>query len=188
MSTANASLEAIDRFRAQAAAQQVLLHFSGELNSNVVATLSDTVRERLDDSAPDRRVARRVFSAFVEMAQNVLHYAPPDNGRDSPSGTLTVARGEAHFSVVCCNRVHGPQISRVRDRIEAVRAMTLDEIKAAYRAQLRNDEHENSDTTSKGAGLGFLTLAREASEPIDYSIVPIAGEPDSAEFHLRAII
>ncbi|MDX5446219.1 MAG: SiaB family protein kinase [Zoogloeaceae bacterium] len=188
MSTAPASIEAIDRFRAEAAAQQVLLHFSGELNGNVVATLSDTVRERLDDSAPDRRIARRVFSAFVEMAQNVLHYAPRDDGRDGPSGTLTVARDAARFSVVCCNRVHGEQIRRVRDRIEAVRAMTLDEIKAAYRAQLRNDEHETTDGTSKGAGLGFLTLAREASEPIDYSIVPIAGQPDSAEFHLRAII
>jgi hypothetical protein len=188
MNAVTASLEAIDRFRTQAAAQQVLLHFSGELNSNVVATLSDTVRERLDDSAPDRRIARRVFSAFVEMAQNVLHYAPRDYGSNGPNGTLTVARDEGRFSVVCCNRVHGEQIRRVRERIEAVRAMTLDEIKAAYRAQLRNDDHGAIDTTSRGAGLGFLTLAREASEPIDYSIVPVAGQPDSAEFHLRAII
>lgn len=181
-------LEAIDRFRAEASAQQVLLHFSGELNGNLVATLSDTVRERLDDSAPDRRVARRVFSAFVEMAQNMLHYAPHGEGRQGPQGTLTVSRAADQFSVVACNRVRGDQISRVRFRVEAVRAMTLEEIKAAYRAQLRNDDHETEDTTSRGAGLGFLTLAREASQPIDYSIVPIAGEPDTAEFHLRAII
>lgn len=180
-------IEAIDRFRAAADAQQVLLHFSGELNGNVVATLSDTVRERLDDSAPDRRIARRVFSAFVEMAQNIVHYADREDSA-APRATLTVMRGEEHFAVVCCNRVRGEQIARVRSRIEAVRAMTLDEIKAAYRAQLRNDEHETEDTTSRGAGLGFLTLAREASQPIDYSIVPIAGEPDSAEFHLRATI
>lgn len=180
--------EAIDRFRAEAAAQQVLLHFSGELNGNLVATLSDTVRERLDDSAPDRRVARRVFSAFVEMAQNMLHYAPRSDGQHGPQGTLTVMRAADQFSVVACNRVCGEQISRVRYRLEALRAMTLDEIKAAYRAQLRNDEHETEDTTSRGAGLGFLTLAREASQPIDYSIVPVVGEPDSADFHLRAII
>lgn len=180
--------EAIDRFRAEAAAQQVLLHFSGELNGNLVATLSDTVRERLGDSAPDRRVARRVFSAFVEMAQNMLHYAPRKDGQQGPQGTLTVMRAAEQFSVVACNRVRGEQIGRVCSRIEAVRAMTLDEIKAAYRAQLRNDDHETEDTVSRGAGLGFLTLAREASQPIDYSIAPVAGEPDSAEFHLRAII
>lgn len=181
------SIDAINRFRAAADAQQVLLHFSGELNGNVVATLSDTVRERLDDAAPDRRIARRVFSAFVEMAQNIVHYADrPEYA--APSATLTVMRDEAHFAVLCCNRVRGEQIGRVRSRIEAVRAMTLDEIKAAYRAQLRNDEHETEDTVSRGAGLGFLTLAREASQPIDYSIVPVAGEPDSAEFHLHAII
>lgn len=179
--------DSLDHFRAQAEARQVLLHFSGELNDNLVATLSDTVRERLDDSAPDRRVARRVFSAFVEMAQNIVHYADRDEDA-APRATLTVVRDDAHFAVVCCNRVSGAQIGRVRSRVEAVRAMTLDEIKAAYRAQLRNEEHETEDTASRGAGLGFLTLAREASQPIDYSIVPVAGEPDCAEFHLRAII
>ncbi|MDX5363657.1 MAG: DUF6272 family protein, partial [Pseudazoarcus pumilus] len=82
----------IDRFRADARDRQVLLHYSGEITSPVVATLSDTVRERLDDSAPDRRVARRVFSAFVEMAQNMLHYAPRGEGHHGPQGTLTVSR------------------------------------------------------------------------------------------------
>lgn len=180
--------ELLDRFRAQADSCQVLLHFTGELNGNVVATLSDTLRERLDDTAPDRRVARRVFSAFIEMAQNVLHYAPPSPGGHGPQGTLTVTREAERYAVMCCNRVRNDQVSRIRDRVDAVRAMTLDQIKAAYRAQLRNDEHATYDVTSKGAGLGFLTLAREASAPIDYRIVPVAGEPDSAEFHLRATI
>ncbi|MBA4743457.1 MAG: hypothetical protein H2060_12215 [Azoarcus sp.] len=177
----------IDRFRADARDKQVLLHYSGEFSAPVVATLSDTVREKLDDSAPDRRIARRVFSAFVEMAQNVVHYAPPENADGFPRGTLTVTRGAAHFAVVCCNRVRNDQIGRIRERVDAVRTMTLDEIKAAYRAQLRNDEPD-TEGVSKGAGLGFLTLAREASAPIDYRIVPVAGEPDDAEFHLRAII
>lgn len=178
----------IDAFLAHAAEQQVLLHYSGDLSGSIVATLSDTVRERLDDSAPDRRVARRVFSAFVEMAQNVLHYGHRPSGCETPNATLTVVRDEERFAVICCNRVRGEQVGRIRSRVESVRAMTLDEIKAAYRTQLRNDEHEQTDTESRGAGLGFLTLAREASEPIDYRIVAVAGEPDSAEFHLRAII
>lgn len=177
----------IDRFRADARDRQVLLHYSGEITSPVVATLSDTVRERLDDSAPDRRVARRVFSAFVEMAQNVLHYAPPDQADGFPHGTLTVTRGDAHFTVMCCNRVRNDQVGRIRERVDAVRTMTLDEVKAAYRARLR-DETPDTEGISKGAGLGFLTLAREASAPIDYHIVPVVGEPDDAEFHLRAII
>lgn len=180
--------EAICHFRAQAEVHQVLLHYSGDFSGPIVATLSDTVRERLDDTAPDRRVARRVFSAFVEMAHNILHYAPAPTGRHAPHGTLTVSRDAERYAVMCSNHVHGEQIARIRSRIELVRSMTMDEIKAAYRAQLRNDDHEEQDTASKGAGLGFLTLAREASEPIAYSIVPVAGQADSAEFHLRAII
>lgn len=177
---------AIEQFRAEAEARQILLHYSGSLSSHVVATLSDTVRDRIDDTAPDRRVGRRVFSAFIEMAQNILHYAPADTDGAMPRGTLTVARSGERFAVMCCNEVRADQIDRIRSRIDEVRSMTLDEIKAAYRAQLRNDEHEN-DQVSKGAGLGFLTLAREASQPIDYRIVQ-APDADGAEFHLCAII
>src|SRR5690554_3223498 len=180
------SAKELGAFRNHAHASQVLLHYSGEITSSVVATLSDTVRQRLDDSAPDRRIARRVFSAFIEMAQNVLHYAPPAvDGQ--PYGSLTVAHDAEVFSVLCCNRIRNGQIGRLRERVEAVRKMTLDEIKATYRMQLRNDEGD-PEGISKGAGLGFLTLAREASAPIDYRIVPVAGQPDEAEFHLLAII
>lgn len=180
--------ESLDAFRAHADAEQVLLHYSGDLSGSIISTLSDTVRARLDDTAPDRRVARRVFSAFVEMAQNILHYAHRPEGHDSPLAMLTVVRDGERFAVMCCNRVRNEQIGRIRERVEQVRMLTLDEIKAAYRAQLRNDEHEEQDSESRGAGLGFLTLAREASEPIDYRIAAIAGEADCADFHLRATI
>lgn len=178
----------LERFHAEAQAGNVLLHYSGEFTPPIVAALSDSVRERLDDTAPDRRIARRVFSAFIEMAQNVLHYAAGEAPAGAPQGTLTVVRDGAQFEVSCRNRIRNCDVARVRQRVERVRAMTLDEIKAAYRAQLRNDEHDEEDTVSKGAGLGFLTLAREASQPIDYVIEAVADTPDDADFQLRAII
>ena len=42
--------------------------------------------------------------------------------------------------------------------------MTLEEIRASYRESLRSEAPEDS----KGAGLGFLTMARDASEPLEF--------------------
>ncbi len=52
--------------------------------------------------------------------------------------------------------------------------MTLDEIKQAYKQTLRAEAPEGS----KGAGLGFLTMARDASAPLEYNFQPIDTDPD----------
>lgn len=81
-------------------------------------------------------------------------------------------------------------VPRLHERLQPLRRMSLDEIKSAYRAQLRNEEHAD-DATSKGAGLGFLTVARDATEPIEYSIVYSSNSDASegrADLYLKAII
>jgi hypothetical protein len=60
--------------------------------------------------------------------------------------------------------------------------MTLEEIKRAYQNTLRADLPEGS----KGAGLGFLTVARDASEPLDFEFVPCAGGRQM--FYLKATV
>ena len=41
---------------------------------------------------------------------------------------------------------------------------------------------------SKGAGLGFLTMARDASEPLEFAFHPRADEPGTTLFCLKTII
>jgi hypothetical protein len=66
--------------------------------------------------------------------------------------------------------------------------MSADEIRQAYRTQLKNDQH-SADTISKGAGLGFLTLARDSVEPIQYAIRDAIGyENELSCFYLKATI
>ena len=63
--------------------------------------------------------------------------------------------------------------------------MSLDEIKSQYRDKLRRE----TEVSSKGAGLGFLTVARDASEPIEFDFVDEYGsENPTTLFYLKAII
>ena len=67
------------------------------------------------------------------------------------------------------------------DRLNALQSMSQEEIKAAYKTQLRSE----NEAGSKGAGLGFLTVARDASEPIEFHF---DEQPDgkTAMFYLKA--
>ena len=48
--------------------------------------------------------------------------------------------------------------------------MSSEEIKFAYRLRLTNLQYEIDSGDSKGAGLGLITVARNAKRPIEYSV------------------
>ncbi len=181
------NLGLFNNFCSQAAQSGILFYYTGEFSQNVIKVMGETVQQRMDAIGANGPARRKVFSAFVEMAQNILHYADTTPGDGATIGALAVGRTDDKYFVVCGNPVRLEHVARIREKLDPLRSMTLEEIKAAYRQQLRNDEHDQ-DVVSKGAGLGFLTLARESSEPIEYQIVHRSGDDTYAEFYLRAAI
>lgn len=180
------NLDHFSDFCRQANQDGVLFYYTGDFSQNVVAAMTDTLKQRMDSAGIDGPQRRRIFSTFVEMAQNVMHYA--DDVGLGKTGILGVGRDRNdRYYVVCGNPVRAEHVERIRSKVEPLRSMTLDEIKRAYREQLRNEAHEN-DAISRGAGLGFLTVAREASEPIEYQIVYRSDGQPHAEFYLRATL
>ncbi|CAB5702583.1 Uncharacterised protein [Delftia tsuruhatensis] len=198
------------RLRAQAEHNGLLLYYAGSFNPNVIQAAADTLKSRLASEDGSSSAKRKLFSTFIEMAQNVLHYAAPlprgepgAAGEPMAQGAIGVGRVDARdsdadaqpvparFWIACSNAVRSEHVPRLAARLDAVRAMSLAEIKAAYKAQLHNTDHGASDAISRGAGLGWLTIARDASAPLQYHIA--TGE-DAAEaaphavFHVKALI
>lgn len=183
-------LDLFSVFRNTADFNGVLFYYNGSLSQNVIATMGDALKQRLESQDTSGPKARRLFSSFIEMVQNALHYSPdaPDSAGEKV-GAVAVGKRDDKYYIVCGNLVEQQHVERIRQKIEPLRSMTMDEIKKAYREQLKNEHHGDQDSVSKGAGLGFLTLARDASEPIEYSLTPVDGhESELAYFYLKATV
>lgn len=207
-----------ERFQANAQDCGVLFYYAGEFTPAVVAAAADSLKQRLATEDASGPAKRKLFSTFVEMAHNILHYAaapgegaaldtPPcadalpsakaaqpapkgaiGVGKDLP-GDVQASEGPAQYWIVCSNPVDVAHVPRLTDKLDALRAMSLEEIKQSYREQLRNPDHHTTDTLSKGAGLGLLTIARDASAPLEYSFASSPGtEGRTALFHVKARI
>jgi len=175
-------------FCEQAVKDGVLFYYTGEFSQNVIGAMTDTLKQRLDAVGVSGPARRKLFSTFVEMSQNIMHYADAAPSGGAKVGALAVGKtGDSKYWIVSGNPVRVEHVERIKGKVEPLRTMTIDEIKAAYREQLRNDDHEQ-DAVSRGAGLGFLTVAREASEPLQYQIVYRSEQQEYAEFYLRAAI
>jgi hypothetical protein len=188
-------------FRNLASQSGVLFYYQGTFQSQVVDAMGQQLQHRLASEGVTGPARRRVFSTFVEMAHNVMHY-----GRDAHSDSSGTARiGVISMGVQCCseaaadavpdhwvlcaNLVHRDDIPRISAKLDAIRSMSQDEVRANYKQQLRNDAHGATDEISKGAGLGLLTIARDSKQPVEYSFASTA-EPESglALFFMRTVI
>jgi hypothetical protein len=181
------NLGQFERFSGVAEDAGVVFYFSGEFTSSGVGALGGALRQRLEERGVPRPVGKKLFATFVELAQNVLHYAAAEPGGPGPSrGTIALGSDAAGHWIAASNQVNAEQVPRLAERLEALRRMTPEQLREAYRRQLDDDSHEADDQISRGAGLGLLTIAR-ACTSFEYGLLPLEGSEGARSiFYLRA--
>lgn len=148
----------------------IIFSFSGYLSEGILFSLGEALREKMTLEEADGPTVRRVFSVFVEQMQNVIRYSAEkivaNDGRaiELSAGMVTIGVENGKFFIVCGNTVHNDAVPRLRERLDYLKGLDKDGIKAHYREQLR----EAPDEGSRGATIGLIEIARRASEPIEY--------------------
>ena len=162
-------------FQRIAARNNVMFFFSGYFTQDVIATSVETIRTRLNAVGASLTTRRRVLSSFVELSQNIVHYSSDAVTDESVMegairlGTLCITACGNQFGIVCANPVEPTAAAHLAGKLTKLRAMSMPEIERARRSLLRA---EKSEAGSKGAGLGLLTLARDAMAPIEFRVEP----------------
>jgi hypothetical protein len=170
--------------------RNVLFYHKGYFSQNIVAAMGEVVRLQLEVAGVSGPTRRKLFSSFVELSQNIIHYSADllqsgaENNNAIREGAVCIAKdGEQHL-MLCVNPIADSDVDSLRSRLEPLRNMSIEEIRQAYKVSLRAETPEES----KGAGLGFLTMARDASAPLEFAFYPRADEPGTTLFCLKAII
>lgn len=169
---------------------RVIFYYVGYFSQNIVAAMAEAVKLQLEVSGAAGPTRRKLFSSFVEMAQNIIHYSADaltpssQEDRELRHGSVCIIEQGGHYLLLCANPIKHAMAEGLRERLEPLRSMTLDEIKLAYKETLRAEAPQGS----KGAGMGFLTMARDAREPLEFDFQPLEGVADTAVFYLKAAI
>ena len=106
-------LDRFNQFVSLALADGVVFYHSGPLNEETIASIGALLRQRLQEEGANGAQSRKVFTTFMEMAQNIVHYAAPEACGDAPVGkfgALSVARSSEGFEVVCGNYLASDQV------------------------------------------------------------------------------
>ncbi len=147
-----------------------------------------TIRQSLELVQVDKKTARSVFAIFVEETQNIVRYSKailPEDADDSEAvlrhGFIAVGSPEKDVYFVCCgNLILKDDVQRLSRHLKHIATLDSDGLKALYKEILKDAVPEGS----KGAGVGFVDIARRANGAFEYDFKDV--DDKHAYFYLKA--
>jgi len=154
----------------------VILYFNGPVSQHMVESIAGLMRTKMRAEDTGMGAVQRVFAVLVEQMQNIVRYSS-EQRTDSPERLGEMAHGQVvvgrekdgRFFVACGNRILADDSRSLASHLQLLQGMSKEELKAYYKEQRKLQ----GSGTFKGAGLGFVEMARKASCPLDYDIVPV---------------
>lgn len=164
----------------------VILYFNGPVSQGVVEGIAELMRDRMRSEEAGAKLSQRIFAILVEQMQNIVRYSVEQKYEDgsmlSANGQVVVGREvDGNYFVACGNKVNTADVNSLRRKLETIRGMNKDDLKAYYREKRRS----GPDPDSRGAGLGFIEMARKAQKPLDFSIRSI--DDDTSFFSMKVV-
>ncbi|QEP44925.1 hypothetical protein D5085_18360 [Ectothiorhodospiraceae bacterium BW-2] len=173
-------------FREQLQREGVIFCYCGFISEDLLASIGNQLRGKLEQDEVDKKVARTVFHLFVEQVQNVIRYSVEPTEKtalmlDSRYGLAMIGELEGEYFVTCSNMIRSDEAPKLSGNLEHILSLSGAELKQLYREALRGETPEGS----KGAGVGFIDIARRAKSFI-YDIEPI--DSDYSYLSLKAFV
>jgi hypothetical protein len=146
----------------------IIMSFKGALAQPIIVEIGQTLRSKIaarpaESTSARARLIKTIFSIFIELAQNVMHYSAEkeedENGKEYGVGLLVISQNAGVYAVSSANQIPVDAAERVRDKCESIAAMTREKLKERYNEQRRLPHNAGE---SKGAGLGLLDVARRS--------------------------
>ena len=154
----------------------IIFCYCGYMTESVLTGIGNAIKRKLEIEETDRQTAKGVFSVFVEQVQNVIRYSaereppvPSEVIGELRYGVLTVGRTDEHYFVSCGNLIDTGDVARLEAQLKHIQTLDKDGLKALYKETLKGDVPEGS----KGAGVGFIDIARRANQGFEFDFMAL---------------
>lgn len=164
---------------------RILLCFNGPISRSLIEEIGSALKNYMQAEQAHQTSSADVFGVYIEMTQNIRHYANA-RGYDELEGSATVVvahSAEGRYAVQAGNMVEKDDGEALLARVNTLAQMNPAELKAAYKTQLRQPRDNN---VVSGAGLGLIDIARKSSAPLFAQLSPL--DDGHVFFSLRATI
>ena len=149
--------------QAQLNQEEVIISYRGPLNDVLLSEFGHGIRT---NSSIPPKVSKKIFTVFMELAQNVLYYSQEINhfGEREPIGALIVLKNNDFYQILTNNLIQSKTIHNLENKCLMVNTLKRSALRD-YKRELRNAPKE---VESKGAGIGMVQAALVSQNPLEF--------------------
>ncbi|MCS6821738.1 MAG: SiaB family protein kinase [Microscillaceae bacterium] len=144
--------------------QNVLISYKGPISDIILAEISRDIRNKF---ASNPQVSRKLFSIYMELAQNILYYSAEKisfAGRKDSVGIIIITEYKNYYIFSCGNLVENEYIDELIESCEIINRMASDRNK--LREYKRDQRSNPTNQRSKGAGIGLIQVVLTSGNPL----------------------
>ncbi len=151
----------------------VFFCFCGPVTQNLVREIGSALEKKMKMLEAKKPTILRVFSMVVETAQNIMYYSAEKDSNEMAGGAnpnvvglgvITVGHEAGTYFVISGNMIDNDKVPKLREKLERLKSLKKSELKKLFKEQLK----KGPEAGSKGAGVGFIEMAKKSSKPIDF--------------------
>ncbi len=177
----------ISKIRKIMSEEGIVFSFSGMISQSLTSFMLETAKTQLEDTGENSKMTRTMFLIAIEQLQNIMSYSQEKNIRSgnkyiSP-GVLVIGFSEdmQKYYVTSSNEIYTQDKAILSKKLDHINTLEKDELRKYLREKLRSAE----DKHDRGAGVGFIEIAKRSSEKIVYDFEEIDSK---LYFHILAYI
>ena len=143
--------------------KQILISYKGPVTPVIMAEISRDIQDKLADNP---RASRKVFSVFMELAQNILYYSSEKiqyAGRIDSVGMLQIMEADEYYIFSCGNTINREHVDQLIDSCNTINSLDKEELRKLKRHQRR----QPANGISRGAGIGLVQVAILSGNPLE---------------------
>lgn len=165
-------------------AQDVVMYYKGPLEDAILNNISKYLKRKFSESP---RIGNKIFSIYMEMAQNISRYSAEHNffdeeGEGKGVGTIIIYRDEDGIHIQTGNLILNTDVEIVLQKCNQINSLStgeLKELKREVRKQPRTEEQ-------KGADIGLIQIALKSENPL--SVVTTKIDEEYTYFVLNTVV
>jgi hypothetical protein len=150
----------------------VVVHHKGIISAELITNVLDQIENELAARNEKSKLRKKVYNVMVEALQNLFHHTElkPEifktNEIDKNFAIFVLKKlPDGNFNVINGNFVEERRVKLLKDRMDQINYLTMDELKILYQLILNNQEYSDKG----GGGLGLIDIAKRTGHEYEYS-------------------
>ncbi len=150
----------------------VFVSYGGFLTQSLIAGMTDALEKEAQNNELSQTISTNIFVVFIELAQNMMNYAKARSDLDEiyeSKGLIIVGQennGQDYY-IISRNLVDSADKEALEERLKMIEGRENGELRTLYREQRKVGKEQHN----KGAGIGFIEIARRC-DSVEHRFIP----------------